>query len=49
MTERTLPGTPLSDEAVQQGKALTLEWPTSLRYARCRGSPRWGWPRPGAT
>ncbi len=33
MTERTLPGTPLSDEAMQQGKVLTLEWPTSLRYA----------------
>ena len=29
----TLPGTPLSDEAVQKGNVLTLEWPTSLRYA----------------
>ncbi|MDP2675382.1 MAG: Zn-ribbon domain-containing OB-fold protein [Dehalococcoidia bacterium] len=27
------PGTPLSDEAIQQGKVLTLEWPSSLRYA----------------
>ena len=32
MTERTLPGTPLSDEAMQQGKVLTLKWPASLRY-----------------
>ncbi len=27
-----LPGTPLSDEAMQQGKVLTLNWPASLRY-----------------
>ncbi len=33
MQEQALPGTPLSDEAVQQGKVLTLEWPSSLRYA----------------
>lgn len=33
MTERTLPGTPLSDEAIREGKVLTLEWPASLRYA----------------
>jgi len=35
MRERTtpLPGTPLSDAAVHQGKVLTLEWPSSLRYA----------------
>ena len=32
-TEQTPPGTPLSDEAIQQGKVLTLEWPSSLRYA----------------
>ena len=32
MQERTLPGTPLSDEAMQQGKVLTLKWPASLRY-----------------
>ncbi len=28
-----LPGTPLSDEAIREGKVLTLEWPASLRYA----------------
>ena len=28
-----LPGTPLSDEAVHAGKVITLEWPSSLRYA----------------
>ena len=33
MQERTLPGTPLSDEAIREGKVLTLEWPASLRYA----------------
>ena len=33
MEERSLPGTPLSDEAVQQGQVLTQEWPSSLRYA----------------
>lgn len=29
----TPPGTPLSDEAVHEGEVLTLEWPSSLRYA----------------
>ena len=33
MQERNPPGTPLSDEAIQQGKVLTLDWPSSLRYA----------------
>ncbi len=35
MLDRTtpLPGTPLSDAAVHTGQVLTLEWPTSLRYA----------------
>ncbi len=33
MQERTLPGTPLSDEAIREGKVLILEWPASLRYA----------------
>ncbi len=33
MQQATGPGTPLSDEAIQQGKVLTLEWPSSLRYA----------------
>src|SRR3990172_9184716 len=32
-TDSPPPGTPLSDEAIQQGKVLTLEWPSSLRYA----------------
>jgi uncharacterized OB-fold protein len=29
----TLPGTPLSDEAIAQGKVLTIEQPSGLRYA----------------
>ncbi len=33
MEERSVPGTPLSDEAVQQREILALEWPSSLRYA----------------
>jgi uncharacterized OB-fold protein len=31
--ERPFPGTALSDEDVTSGRALTLEWPSSLRYA----------------
>lgn len=31
--ETTLPGTPLSDAAVHTGQVITLEWPSSLRYA----------------
>ena len=30
---RTPPGTPLSDEAIAQSKVLTIEQPSSLRYA----------------
>jgi uncharacterized OB-fold protein len=33
MQERSVPGTPLSDEAVQQGEVLAVEWPAGLRYA----------------
>ena len=33
MEGRSPPGTPLSDEAIQQGKVLTVDWPSSLRYA----------------
>ena len=34
MSERkTLPGTPLSDQAIAEGEVLTVEQPSSLRYA----------------
>jgi len=33
MEDRTPPGTPLSDQAIQQGKVLTVDWPSGLRYA----------------
>jgi uncharacterized OB-fold protein len=31
--ETALPGTPLSDAAVHTGQVLTVDWPSSLRYA----------------